>query len=34
MATHSPSFVGMLKIPTKKPKMSDYPGILSGYTVV
>ena len=34
MAIHSPSFAGMLKIPTKKPKMSDYTGFLSGYTVI
>jgi hypothetical protein len=34
MATRHPSFAGMLKIPTKDLKMSEYTGILSGYTVV
>jgi hypothetical protein len=29
-----PTFAGMSKIPTKDLKMSEIPGILSGYTVV
>ena len=29
-----PSFAGMWRIPTKKPKMSEYPAIRSGYTVI
>jgi hypothetical protein len=34
MATPHPSIAGMLRISTKEPKMSEYTGILSGYTVV